>query len=210
MNIIIMTAPPRQTDALRASLTGATVLETIDTDHRGSFYNAISAFNAGCTLGGPFTILQDDVMVCKNFVSYVERLEETIEREQWIVNWFDVTRAKQPIAPVLTWEHGSEFYYSQAVTYASGVASRILNYLQTEALPLSQKDDRGQTHGDDMWIRAALTDHREMFLKHLPSLVQHIGQESLVAPGMRLEQHQRVSRNFVGVDFDVMQWPRVI
>lgn len=205
-----MTAPPRSTEALRASLEGATVVECIDADRLGSFYNAIAAFRVGVNLGGPFTILQDDVQVCRNFVSYVSRMLSTIETEEWIVNWFDVTLPMQPREPHMIWRDGKGFYYSQAVTYPSMMGARILDYLEQVAIPLSQKDDRGQTHGDDMWVRAALTEMRESFLVHLPSLVQHIGGDSLVAPGMRLEQHQRVSRHFIGTDFDVMEWPRII
>lgn len=209
VNVVIMTAPPRDTTSLKASLAGANIVEAVDTQHRGSFWNAITAFAIGVDTGGPFTILQDDILVCRDFVSYVERLLPTIEVQEWIVNWFNVTKPVQPtVNPVLVWCEPREFYYSQAVTYSSWSARRIYEFLVNEARP--EKDDRGQNHGDDQWIRAALEQFREPYLSHLPSLVQHTGQESMVAPGMKLSDHQRVSRNFIGTDFDVMKWPRII
>lgn len=211
MNIVIMTAPPRTTDTLKASLVGANVVECIDTERRGSFYNAITALTVGVASAGPFALLQDDVQPCRNFVPYLERLSASVEREGWMIDLFDVELPRQPTDhPVFIWRGGEEFYYSQAVLYSSQMAQKILKFLVEHAIPASQKDDRGQTHGDDMWIRAALRESREAFLVHLPSLVQHIGGESLVAPGMRLEQYQRISRNFIGTDFDVMKWPRII
>lgn len=212
MNIVIMTAPPRNPLPLIQSLDGGPGIYTVcDTERRGTLSAVTKCLETGLLAYGPVTILQDDIIVCQDFVRYVERLLPVIEKTQSIVKWFDVDDI--PVAdymerPRFRKRTPERFEYIQAVTYSRRWAEQILKYLQAIPSESLQCDDRGQYHGDDMYICEALRAYKQPFYVHSPSIVQHIGRDSLVAPGMPLDiAHRRVSQTFVGLDFDVLSWP---
>jgi hypothetical protein len=211
MDIIIMTAPPRDPSPLARTLS-CNVHYAIDIDREGTLPNVITCFEMGLSLGGPVTILQDDVITCGNFVPYVERLLPTIAAANAIVKWFDVADMPLPgfmECPRFRLKPSQLFGYIQAVTYSRHNAEQIHKFLTALPEPYL-RDDRGQCHGDDMYIRQALDCYRKPFWVHSPSIVQHIGIDSLVAPGIPLDmKHKRVSQTFVGIDYDVMQWPAI-
>ncbi len=213
-HIIVMNAPPRNTNELITTIgmgglrSQAFVFEVIDTERRGCFFTAKDVFGAAAEMGGPITVVQDDIAVCRNFADYIGRELDGIERDDLIVSWFDTDRAPIGDTPNCRYypRKAERFRMTQAVTYSSLWVKKI--YVFFTALPTPTPDDRGQVHGDDMWIRECLLCYKKSFLVHSPSLVQHIGEDSLVAPGIQLHapEHARTAQNFVGVDFDPLIW----
>jgi hypothetical protein len=206
-HIVMMTCPPRRPEPIIAAI----MHYAIDLDRKGAFANAITALEMGLSLsgfdGGPVTIVQDDVITCQRFTEYLARLSPYIENQQQIVKWFHPGQDRwQPYAArprlVEVDPDTDSFVGTQAVTYSSYWARKILAFLK--AVPFVR---RVGPHCDDAWISEALKSYRKTFFIHRPSLVQHIGTDSLVSPGMKLIQYNRFAPDFVGIDFDVMTWP---
>jgi len=208
-----MNAPPRDTSDLEKSLIGTNVFvrKICDWQHAGAFHTAIRAFECGLEMDGPVTILQDDILTCNNFVPYVSRFLPQLESEDLIVSWFDcfLPMRNRMESPRLYGMEPRDFRMTQAATYSRRWAEQIFKYLCS--LSKAKPDDSGAHHGDDAYIRDALIGYKKPWHYHSPSLVQHIGLHSLVAPGMPLtNSHKRISNTFVGVEFDVMQWPKLL
>jgi len=199
--IVVMNVPERPPIE---GLTGP-VSYCLDIHHSGALPTAIDALSMGLETPGPVTILQDDIIVCKNFVPYIEKFLPYIEHQRQIVKWFDVATPLDPTKrPRLRQRTPETFTCTQAVTYSSHWARRILHFLKA----LAVLDNPPPIHGDDNWICEALKAWGQNYYVHRPSLVQHVGRYSVASPGLRLTD-ARIAHDFIGLDFDPLDWPTV-
>jgi len=198
--IVVMNVPGRD---IPEGLFGQVAVCT-DLHHSGALPTAIDALAMGLDSPGPVTILQDDIRVCRNFVPYLERFLPYIENRQQIVKWFDPGMSLESKRPRLSQRTPETFAYTQAVTYSSHWAKKILHFLKA----LAVLDNPPPIHGDDNWICEALKAYGQNYYIHRPSLVQHIGRKSFVAPGLALTD-ARIAHDFIGLDVDPLDWPTV-
>jgi len=207
--IVIMKHPDRNVDALHTQLQkqGAIVVIVGDSNRRGALMCAIDAFTVGVQLGGPVTIVQDDVEICRNFVPYLAQYLPHFERFQTVIQWFmngGAFNAAYDVYKALLLEQTPDrFLSTQAVTYSHNTAANILAYLK-KAEPGLRPDDLGCKHGDDAIVRDALIWIGKPYYIHVPALVQHVGEDSVVAPGLTLYDGFRQSKCYVGRGFDAM------
>lgn len=209
VNIVIMSCPPRDPEPLATALfmQGAQVCITEDKDRKGALFGAIQAFTVALELGGPCTILQDDTEVCKNFVPYMAKYLPHVERFrtpiQWFCNGHNFNQAWQVETAQMVGRAPDRFLSTQAVTYPREVAAYILPWLHQIYAQVAP-DDRGRKHGDDMHIQSILQSRDQAFYIHVPNLVQHVGEQSLVGPGIGLYDGFRQSKCYPGKGFDAL------
>jgi hypothetical protein len=211
VNIVIMSCPPRDPEPLATALfmQGAQVCITTDREPRkGALFGAIQAFTVGLELGGPVTILQDDIEVCKNFVPYMAKYLNHVERFRTVIQWFcnggNYNQAWDVQDAVMVERNADKFLSTQAVTYPREVAAYILPWLiqiHEQVLP----DDRGRKNSDDRHIQSILMSRQQNFYIHVPNLVQHVGEASLVGPGIGLYDGFRQTKCYPGKGFDAMR-----
>jgi hypothetical protein len=204
--IIVMRCPPRNPDYSKYGIITPIIVE--DRDGRaGNLRVAIRALEEGLSYGGPVTIVQDDLVFCQNFEAYIARYMQRIERERMIVQWFRPDKYYDSfikpcgLMPNSRDLHPKRFCYTQAVTYPSYWATRIHGFLK--AVPVL--DSVGPVQGDDFWIAEALAAYNADYHVHYPNIVQHVGTVSLATPNRRVPFP--VAKDFVGEDFDPLQWP---
>ncbi len=206
--IVVMNHPDRNPYTLLKQLSVChDAVVVTDTMRKGALHNAISAFTVGVELGGPVTILQDDVEVCINFLPYMAQYLGHVERHgtviQWFMNGHNFNAGWDAFKAVLHERTPDQFLSTQAVTYPHDLAVKILAHLK-RVEPDVRPDDLGRKHGDDMHIRDAMILADRHFYIHVPALVQHIGEDSLVAPGLSLYDGFRQSKCYVGRGFDAL------
>lgn len=209
VNIVIMNCPPRDPEPLATVLfmQGAQVCIVSDRERKGALPNAIQAFQVGLELGGPVTVLQDDVEVCKNFVPYMAQYLPHVERFRTIIQWFcnghNVNQEWHVDRAQLLERNPDKFLSTQAVTYPREVAAYILPWLVRICAEVNS-DDRGAKHGDDMHIQSVLRARQQNFYIHVPNLVQHVGEDSMVGPGIGLYDGFRQSKCYAGRGFNAL------
>jgi len=194
---------------LRESLVGAIVLEVWDERREGNVPCALRAFEMGLSAfkGQPFTVLQDDAELCAGFVEYVDTFTKDVRNLDLVIQWY----AHPWVAPKCQKEDRATFYQhwggnylvSVATTYSASWAEKVRARL-ADAVESDVRDDHGTLHGDDALIAQVLDFSGGTFWVHVPSLVQHIGDVSMVAGRkVSLASHDaRQSRCYVGKDFD--------
>lgn len=218
-NIIVMACPGRDAEPLATQLflQGAQVVIVEDRERKGALCNALAAFRVGLELGGPVTIFQDDTEVVKNFVPYYRQYLWHVEQQSLIIQWFcngqnfnDTWGVEKGL---LVGRTADKFLSTQAVTYSRRWAQRIYEWLQ-QAARTAVPDDLGRLHGDDMHIQNCLKTYDKTYPKqdghpsfhiHVPNLVQHVGEQSLVGPGITLYDGFRQSKCYPGKGFDAMR-----
>jgi len=210
IHMVIMSCPPRDAEPLATALflQGAQPCIVEDRERKGALWNAIQAFAVGLELGGPVTILQDDIEVCKNFVPYMARYLPHVERFRTVIQWFcngtNYNAGWGVETAALVARGPDKFLSTQAVTYPREVAAYILPWLH-EIYDIVNPDDRGRRHGDDMHIQSILRRREQGFYIHVPNLVQHVGETSLVGPGITLYDGFRQSKCYPGKGFDALR-----
>jgi hypothetical protein len=210
VNIVVMGCPPRDPEPLATALflQGAQVCITSDKDRKGALFGAIQAFTVALELGGPVTILQDDVEVCKNFVPYMAKYLAHVERFRTVIQWFcnggNYNQAWGVETASLVERAPDRFLSTQAVTYPREVAAYILPWLH-QIYDQVQPDDKGRKHSDDRHIQSILMSRQQNFNIHVPNLVQHVGEASLVGPGIGLYDGFRQTKCYPGKGFDAMR-----
>lgn len=213
MNIVIMSCPPRDPDYVRNQLIsdGVSYPHTvIDNEHRGNLYCAIEAFSLGTKFAGPLTIVQDDIEICRGFVPYLEKYMGEVERNNLVLQWFASPHyfpTKDNVTGPDGFRRGADdFLFCLATTYSRKWAFQILDYLSRIAEEAEEtgkwKDDTGRVHGDDMHIRDLLKREHGEYWVHVPGIVQHVGERSLVGNADVPLLGERVSRCYVGKEFD--------
>lgn len=194
---------------LRESLEGAIVLEVWDAKREGNVPCALRAFEMGLAAfkGEPFTVLQDDAELCAGFVEYVDTFTADIRNLDLVVQWYAhpwvAPKCQRDDLPTFYRHWGGNYLVSVATTYSASWAEKIRARL-ADAVENDTRDDHGQLHGDDHRIADVLDFHGGAFWVHVPSLVQHIGDVSMVAGRkVSLASHDaRQSRCYVGRGFD--------
>lgn len=212
MTFIIMCCAPRSPGPLLRKLQeqgSGPVIMVWDEPRKGAFYNAIRAFEVAAEQKGPVTILQDDAMVCDNFVSYVVRMFPQVGG---IINWYVRGDEGKNGGPEFNFEHRTAdgFSCTQAMTYSHMFAVDILMFMQLVAAVGTTVGEDGLGHGDDNVIRDWMQLRGVGYTLHFPSLVQHGDQPSLTGndaaeDGWTLNSKlTRKSACYVGDDFDAM------
>ncbi len=144
------------------------------------------------------TILEDDVVLCRNALAYMERVQ--LPENLDLVSWYDghaVERISLPGRPAgghIVAVQAERFACLQAVTYPQRTIRRLLE------APAAAR--WREPHGGDNLIAEVLRGRH--YGVHLPNLVDHVGADSIVSPGQSLEGMRR-ARNFPGADFDALQ-----
>lgn len=120
-------------------------------------------------------ILEDDLILCENFL---DRIEPVIEQyKDMIINFF-----WEPLRNVKkTTIENKYFCYTQCVYYPKGMINRFYKDLLTPNFSYAKN------------IRQALEKNEISFVNVRPHYVQHIGDDSLIWPGLCV----RRSRMFV-------------
>ncbi len=195
---------------------GAIVLEVWDTDRQGSACCALRAFELGLEVfkGKSFTVLQDDAETCRGFAPYLASFQDEVDAQDLVIQWYahpwvtSYTIGKPRVAKAATFieRPGGSFICSIATTYSGAWAEKIRQRLAdvVEHERAKWQDDEGRIHGDDRFIAETLKHHGGMIQVHVPSLVQHVGMESVVAGhSIKLGSHDaRQSQCYVGLTFD--------
>lgn len=174
-----------------------------DTYHQGQLPNYITALKRGLFDRTPtITILEDDVEVPPGFVPYVDHFLSFIAKYNHVVQWWCNGRMWTPSDvldndtgtpyPIFVHRKASKFLSLQAVTYARPIAEKILVYLE-RVNAIANPDDLGQKHSGDMHIGRLLHMEGHDFLIHWPPIVKHVGAQSMVAPGMSLDDGFRTN-----------------
>lgn len=223
MNFVIMCCPGRESMVadLRRRLTPGIVLEVWDGAREGALPCALRAFEMGLSAfrGKDFTVMQDDAEVCEGFNHYISstwldlsiRGDKRVGVVQWYAHpWVTKYPGNGMAVRELDVRDGKTFLVSLATTYTPEWAHRIAAYLADCAdgkVAGFQKDDQGRMHGDDAAIANLLTYYGASYYVHVPSLVQHRGDVSMVAGrSVTLASHDaRQSRCYVGRNFDARQ-----
>lgn len=211
--VFIMNTPQRSVQSLyntlSADCTVFTVTDWGEYPKRGALPNAIRCFEQALKFEGPFTIVQDDIEVCKNFGRYIVQYMGMLEQLNMPIMWYSYPHlwndGWQPSKTLLVQYEPERFLNTQAVSYPSKLAGRIHGDLCEMLGGFIKPDDLGFFHGDDQCIQRSLCVRRREFFVHIPNLVQHVGEESIVAPGLTLYDGYRQSRCYVGRGFDAMQ-----
>jgi hypothetical protein len=138
-----------------------------------------------------FLILEDDVELCRNALSFIA-LAELSARYQF-VSWFD-GHAVPAGAPAGFYPCPTQaFACLQAISWPIASAARLLQSARVSRWP---EANRG-----DLLARNILAPGR--YAVHVPNLVQHCGVDSLCHPGAALSG-TRLARNYAGSSFDAL------
>jgi hypothetical protein len=134
-------------------------------------------------------ILEDDVELCTNALSYMERarVPHTLD----FVTWYDGHIVPPGAAAGIYPANGQYFICLQGVTWPLATAERLLSSPIAAAWP--------EPHGGDILIARILRGRP--YGVHVPNLVQHLGAESVVTPGATLVG-ARTATNYPGRAFD--------
>lgn len=211
MNWIVQCCKPRNPSRLvhRLLEQGAGRVYLVwDEPRRGNFYTARDAFRLAAKLGGPTTVLQDDVWTCLAFVPYVNwTFEECGYDDCGVIQWYvPGGTVRRDTRTHLQMMPSDGFVMAQATSYDEWSVRRLADWFNT-ATP--QKDDRGLVHGDDVYIRDWLVHAREPYSIHFPGLVQHLAPTTSVtagpdALGPNIADRRRTSDCYVGDYRNVM------
>lgn len=204
MIFVVQTCPPRNPAAIVARLEaqGAEVLEVADVGAEGELRGMLRALELGAAArGGAVTLLEDDVLICEGFVPYV--CEEWRDPAVPVVRWY----APGDLTPNLPrgWcvEPGGRYFCNQATTFEPAFIRDLL--ASPEAARRLAVSDR---HSGDALIAEVLERRGDYFATHLPGLVQHVGEQSLVAPVVNPQRSRLTagpyhhSAYFIGEDVD--------
>jgi hypothetical protein len=154
---------------------------------------------------GPITILEDDTEITAGWWDYVQHFYEFVQRTGQVVQWFCNGRMYIP-GSAQGWTFstslgyfihrpGGKFLSTQAVTYSRGVAFLLLSELE-HMLADAPKDDLGRRHSGDAAIGRVFYNQKQDFLVHWPPVAQHVGANSMIAPGMALEDGFRTNPHY--------------
>lgn len=136
------------------------------------------------------TYLQDDVVLARNALSYISRVN--IDDDLTLISWFAVWWHEAPAThPILGVRPTKRFRRSQAITMPRRTVDKIL------ALDATKWRFR---HECDCFF--AFTLQRESFATHYPSLAQHMEGTNSACEHDRFGD--RKAPSFPGEDFDVL------
>jgi len=144
---------------------------------------------------GRILILEDDVELCRNALSYIERTP--IPNGLDFITWFDGHIILPGGTPGIYPVPAEKFFCLQGVTWRTSTAEVLLRSPEAAAWT-----DR---HSGDTLIGKILRGRR--YGVHVPNLIQHIGAQSICNPGQRLEG-VRTANNYPGQGFDVERFAR--
>ena len=181
-----------------------------------TYVRALRTALADCR--GPITIVEDDVELTAGWEDYVEHYYEWIQQTGQCVQWWCNARMYKPADGLLSpglfiHRPGGKFTSLQAVTYSRGVAFLLLAELE-HMLSDAPRDDLGRRHGADAAIGRVFYNQRQDFVIHWPPIAQHVGANSMVAPGIALDDGFRTnpyySRNNAQQIFKTRPTPLVL
>lgn len=124
-------------------------------------------------------ILEDDVILCKNFKTRLENVVNTYPND--IINFFWAVR-KRP-KEIFVERFTSGFCYTQCVYYPKGSINKFFDKLVNV-----------KNYPYDSNINQALMGAKMSFISYRPTLVQHIDDDSLIQKGSYIK---RVSQVFI-------------
>lgn len=135
---------------------------------------------------GDLLLLEDDIITARNFIAYARRWR--CEHFTTFFNSKGYPPIDHPVGPA------TFFHFSQAIWIPERIVAKLtINGPTPPQLGVNQDDALG-------WELARL----ELRVWYHPSLVQHVGDQSLACPGEKLDGY-RVARDFVGEGFDCLQ-----
>jgi len=197
---------------------GVLILEVWDSAREGALTCSAKAFETGLAAfrDQPFTVLQDDAIVCRGFAAYADQFTVDVKARDLVIQWYahGWVAGKTPHLdhvpgsfkrPHFDEFGGHDFVSSVATTYCTLWAMKIRDHLMDLIEHDGVRDDQGRLHGDDQAIADVLAWERKEFYVHIPSLVQHDWEAVSMVAGRNVapQSHDaRTSRCFVGVDFD--------
>ena len=137
------------------------------------------------------TCLQDDVVLAKNFLDYVDcvLVDDDLSFISWYSSWDARPSTGDPFRPVLEIGKNACFGGSQALTLPRRTADILLGFLESGRWPYRNACDR--------LFAAAMEGGR--FAAHYPVIAQHMGDSN-----SSLGHRERRSKEFVGEDFDAL------
>lgn len=125
-------------------------------------------------------ILEDDLILCDNFLKHIEPIIN--EYKDNIINFF-----WQPLRRInRTTIEKKGFCYTQCVYYPKGMIDKFYDDLQEPNFSYARN------------IKQALEKNNIPFVNVRPHYIQHIGDESLIWPGLCV----RRSKQFIGEEHD--------
>jgi hypothetical protein len=138
------------------------------------------------------TIFEDDVEICNNALSYMERARfpDSLDFMTWFDGHVVPPGSQQGVYPV----PAQYFFCLQGVTWRRSTAERLLAAPQAQSWP--------EPHRGDILIARILAGRT--YGVHVPNLVQHRGDVSLCNPGQGLVG-VRTAANYPGAQLDALQ-----
>lgn len=191
MRTIVLTAPGREeiTGATFARLERQNPGEKLfpyfapGTGGKRDFW-AMLHYEARVGPGDDLLILEDDIITARNFIAYARRWPSHL-----FTSFFNGRRRDTSRQP----ERAECFGFTQAIK----VPARLVEQLVAGG---PEAPARGRHQDDALAIELQRLGERVWYHR---SLVQHVGHQSIVMPGEKLEGN-RVADDFVGEDFDCL------
>lgn len=142
------------------------------------------------------TYLQDDVILCKNTLDYINkiRLDDDVSFISWYSTWSTWNEAENSRLPLLKLGRNACFGGNQAITIPRSTIDILLPFLESGAWPYRSSSDR---------VFAA-TMKNGMFAAHYPVIVQHIASASSNSICTPRHHGEWKSMQFTGIEFDAL------
>lgn len=144
-----------------------------------SFYSFIRALSDMCD--DPVVLLEDDVILCDDFVKRVEM--EIAKKPQEIIQFFSMRGKDSEVGS----RYDNKFSMNQCTYYPPGMCRKLVDFYY---------DSRWRHHvgsGSDIFVREYLNTMRIKYWIACPSLVQHIEGKSVIDPR---RSSRRTSKTF--------------
>lgn len=175
-------------DVVRDRLDGFTVVK--DAKREGVWPTARKAWLSAAGSATHHLVIQDDAILCLDFIIGVERLVECAPESPILM--YDMTKATtEALSKGTNWIVRSSMSTALAVVMPVDMAIAAIKWADANVVP-------SLVH-DDVRFSMYFQDHKIPILSTAPSLVDHGGDESLVGnprylPGRR----ERKARKFIG------------
>ena len=193
LSVAIMAVPSRSDEVNRiVKKLGVRVPVFYDTDKKGPWFNAQRAWGSVRSGASHHLVLQDDIVLCGNFMNTVEHLCSL--RPNDILNLFSMRKDSfEAQAAGTSWIRTDYGVWGQAIVMPVPFIPKMLRWSRTNLKEEFPYDDSRIT----MWMESI---KRSAYVPS-PNIVDHIDGESTLGHKTPLP---RKSRYFIGEDVDGM------
>ncbi len=157
-----------------------------------AFWDMLNYCNCECE---DILFFEDDILLSKNCLEYIQKIG--CPEPYSYISWYDGLFKPTIVVPKIWNIDGSEIISCQARTIPIRTIEYLCKYRYSD-----QWEPRYMSGSDAVMAKAL---KGKLAGIHVPSLVQHIGEESLVMPEGSALMDYRVSATWKGEEFDIGQ-----